>query len=93
MLYTQQRSVPLGGDLIISPVRRHSLGYCENGQMLYLSLCNYFDADDRDWLLVMWHDECAQCEPKHTHAGTRAGWMARLYAINPLDSFNKRPEE
>lgn len=29
---------------------RFRLDRCENGQMVHLSLCNYFDADDRDWL-------------------------------------------
>lgn len=28
------------------------LDHCENGQMVCLSLCNYFDADDRDWLFA-----------------------------------------
>lgn len=39
--------------------------------MVYLSLCNYFDADDRDWLFATWCDVRAQCEPRHADA--RAG--------------------
>lgn len=47
------------------------LDHCENGQMVYLSLCNYFDADDRDWLFAARRDEGAQCEPGPADA--RAG--------------------
>lgn len=67
------------------------LDHCENGQMVCLSLCNYFDADDRDWLFATRLDERAQREPRHADA--RAGWMARPDAINLLDTFNKRPDE
>lgn len=59
--------------------------------MVYLSLCNYFDADDRDWLFAARRDEGAQCEPGPADA--RAAWMPRLHAINLLDRFNKRPHE
>lgn len=41
------------------------LDHCENGQMVCLSPCNYFDADDKRLVVCMWLDECAQCEPRH----------------------------
>lgn len=82
---TQRRSVPLSGGFdhlpraLSQPVFR--LDHCGNAQMVCLSLCNYFDADDRDWLFA--------CGAKGAHAKTGTRWMAPLDAINQLDSRNK----
>ena len=50
------------------------LDLCENGQMVCLSLCNYFDADDRDWLfacgLMSVH---SVSQDTHTREQTHAG--------------------
>lgn len=64
--------------MIVSRVRSSQPGFrldrCENGQMVYLSLCNYVDADDRDLLFAARRDERARCEPRHAEGtGTLNG--------------------
>lgn len=60
------------------------LDHCENGQMVCLSLCNYFDADDRDWLfacgLMSVHSVSQDMHTQaYTHAGVeRAEWFLSM---------------
>lgn len=61
--------------------------------MVCLSHCNYFDADDRDWLFACGLMSVHSAS-QDMHSQTRMlAWKelngSPLNAINPLDSFNK----